>query len=251
MVPRHREPGEDLKTHKRIASPAQVSNKVVGVQEAASLISNASLEWRSRCHVCFEMKSFKKLRNTFIGGGTELTGQAWSSMLQLGGKMTGIYQGRCFKCMKGALFQLQKSCFQLTTEEECVQASRAREFSRVRGSCLCRLQATRASLCKLLGSECLNELLLRSWRCYGAHHEPGHAVPACSLRSLHHQQPLVTEPNELHGSLYSLQGQMRNAWKATASWTYLVLLWTKRWGFSLRSRSERQKQMRARNRTLL
>eukprot|EP00438_Fugacium_kawagutii_P008029 Skav209180 [mRNA] locus=scaffold1137:529968:541792:- [translate_table: standard] len=50
----------------------QVSNKVVGVQEAAALIQNA---------------------NTYIGEGSQLTSQAWNSMLELGTKMTGVYQG--------------------------------------------------------------------------------------------------------------------------------------------------------------
>ncbi|CAK8998571.1 Uncharacterized protein SCF082_LOCUS5701 [Durusdinium trenchii] len=50
---------------------SQASNKVVGVQEAASLIQSA---------------------NGYIGEGTQLTGQAWTSMLELGTKMTGIYQ---------------------------------------------------------------------------------------------------------------------------------------------------------------
>ncbi|CAK8999078.1 unnamed protein product [Durusdinium trenchii] len=57
---------------------SQVSNKVVGVQEAASLIQSALLD--------------SVRRNGYIGEGTQLTGQAWTSMLELGTKMTGIYQ---------------------------------------------------------------------------------------------------------------------------------------------------------------
>lgn len=72
---------------------SQVSNKVVGVQEAASLIQNA---------------------NTYIGEGSQLTSQAWSSMLELGTKMTGVYKD--FKPLEPA-FGRAGGAMELTTNQ--------------------------------------------------------------------------------------------------------------------------------------
>ena len=72
---------------------SQVSDKVVGVQEAATLIQHA---------------------NGYIGEGGQLTSQAWNSMLELGTKMTSVYQD--FKPLEPA-FGRAGGAMELTTNE--------------------------------------------------------------------------------------------------------------------------------------
>ena len=75
----------------------------MGVQEAATLIQHARLGsierffghlTRNQHSYCGYCCTEAELRNGYIGEGGQLTSQAWNSMLELGTKMTSVYQGQ-------------------------------------------------------------------------------------------------------------------------------------------------------------
>ena len=87
-----------------------MQSKVVGVQEAATLIQGATPDSHREQTIPFSYtitgtkvgKSHSpvcsaRFRNGYVQEGTQLTGQAWDSMKGLSGKMGTIYKGASFR----------------------------------------------------------------------------------------------------------------------------------------------------------